>query len=157
MINSFKDEYSFLSNYYPCEIRFNGIVYDSAEAAYQAQKCKNPKDRLQFKGLCADDSKKLGRKVEIREDWEDVKEKIMYDIVEAKFYQNPELAQKLLATGNAYLMEGNYWRDQFWGVYPETGNVGEDGLNVLGQILMRVRANLKYREAYKDESDLYIG
>ena len=107
--------------------------------------------------MCADDSKKLGRKVIIRDDWEEVKEKIMYDIVEAKFYQNQELAQQLLATGNTYLMEGNYWKDQFWGVYPETGNVGEDGLNVLGQILMRVRANLKYREAYKDESDLYIG
>lgn len=33
MIDSFEGEYAFLSNYYPCEVIFGGIRYQSAEAA----------------------------------------------------------------------------------------------------------------------------
>lgn len=94
--------------------------------------------------------KKLGRKIILRPDWEDVKEEIMLDIVRQKFLQNNDLLIKLLNTGNAYLMEGNYWKDQFWGVCPETGIPGIDGLNVLGQILMRLRAEFKYYNAQKE-------
>ena len=148
-IAEFKDEYAFLSNFYECRMTYKGRVFESSEAAYHAEKCLNEADKDKFIGIGPDASKKLGRKIALRPDWEDVKEHIMLDIVREKFLQNPELAAKLVATGNAYLMEGNYWRDQFWGVYPETGNPGIDGLNVLGQILMRVRAELKTKQEVK--------
>lgn len=38
-----------------------------------------------------------------KKDWEAVKVKIMEELVRAKFTQNPDLADKLLATGDAHL------------------------------------------------------
>ena len=54
------------------------------------------------------EAKKLGRRVNLRKDWEAVKVKIMEEIVRAKFTQNPDLAEKLLATGDAYLEGGQH-------------------------------------------------
>ena len=55
------------------------------------------------------------------------------EIVEEKFRQNPKLAEMLLATEDAILIEGNTWGDKFWGV---CNGVGE---NNLGKVLMYVR------------------
>ena len=74
-----------------------------------------------------------------RADWEQVKYDIMEQIVRAKFTQNEELREKLHATGNSELIEGNTWGDTCWGVDLRTGR----GRNCLGQILMKVRAELK--------------
>lgn len=60
----------------------------------------------------------------------------MYEIVLAKFTQNPELLDKLKATGDAILIEGNYWHDTFWGVCEGKGK------NYLGKIIMKIRAEL---------------
>ena len=76
----------------------------------------------------------------LRDDWEAVKIQIMYQIVYAKFSQNPLLKQKLLDTGDAYLQEGNTWYDTFWGV---CNGVGQ---NNLGYILMRVREELRNKK-----------
>lgn len=46
-------------------------------------------------------------KVELRPDWEKVKNSIMYEIVRAKFEQNIGLRDRLLAAGDAELVEGN--------------------------------------------------
>lgn len=146
-IAEFKDEYAFLSNFYECEMTYKGRTFQSSEAAFHSEKCAVESDKDKFVGIAPDASKKLGRKIALRSDWNTVREHIMFDIVREKFLQNEDLAAKLLATGDSYLMEGNWWRDQFWGVYPETGIPGVDGLNVLGQILMRVRAELKYKES----------
>ena len=55
-----------------------------------------------------------------------------------KFNQNPELKRKLIATGDAVLVEENYWGDKFWGVCSKTG----EGENHLGIILMKTREDL---------------
>lgn len=73
----------------------------------------------------------------MRKDWEAVKVRIMEEIVRAKFTQNTELADKLLATGDAYLEEGNTWDDRIW------GTVNSSGANRLGVILMQIRAEIK--------------
>lgn len=144
-IQIFDGEHAFLSNFYECAVLYNNRMFSSSEAAFQSEKCIEEAEKDKFINLTPFASKKLGKKIQIRPDWEDVKEQIMYDIVYAKFSQNQDLKDKLLATDNTYLVEGNYWRDQFWGVCPENGNPGIDGLNVLGQILMRVRAELRYK------------
>lgn len=72
----------------------------------------------------------------LRDDWEEVKDDLMYRIVLAKFLQNPSLADALIKTGNAQLIEGNTWGDTYWGM---CDSVGE---NKLGEILMRVRDEL---------------
>ncbi len=137
MIDRFDEEYSFLSNFYPCKVSYKCHTFLSSEAAYQAQ--KDPNCIEDFINLSAKDSKHLGRKVNIRPDWEEVKLSIMEEIVRAKFEQNKDLAEKLIATCDEELIEGNYWHDCFWGV------CNGQGENHLGQILMQIRSELKVK------------
>ncbi len=92
--------------------------------------------------LPTSDAKRLGRHVELRPDWEDVKIAIMEEIVRTKFTQNEDLKAMLLATGDLVLEEGNAWGDTFWGVDAKT----REGQNHLGRILMRVREELRNKE-----------
>lgn len=136
MIGEFKGEFYFLSNFYESDVTYGGITYRNNEAAFQAQKTTNKFIRMKFHQLNPSDAKKLGRQVQLREDWEQIKDQVMYEICKAKFEQNPDLRAKLLETGDEILVEGNTWGDRIWGaVY----GVGE---NRLGRILMRVRSEL---------------
>jgi len=76
--------------------------------------------------------------LELREDWEDVKVNIMKEVVKSKFMSNPELRNKLIATGDAELVELNHWGDRTWGVCSKTNT----GKNLLGKILMEVRKEI---------------
>ena len=148
-IDKFSGEYEFLSNMYLCNVVYNGITYKCSEAAYQAQKC--PELAPRFSDLNGYVAKKLGRQVNIRPDWDEVKLRVMAEIVFQKFTQNKELAEKLLLTGDAELVEGNYWGDTYWGICTNRTYDGV-GTNYLGKILMCVRSILKmnsqqYREA----------
>ncbi|MGN0180803.1 MAG: NADAR family protein [Candidatus Ornithomonoglobus sp.] len=105
--NFHKDGYEFLSNFYEASITFNGLTYGNAEAAFQAQKVLDNEERMKFCRLTPNIAKKRGRKVQLRTDWEEIKLELMYEIVKSKFEQNPKLAQKLLATGEQGLVEGN--------------------------------------------------
>lgn len=117
MISSFRDEYFFLSNFYPVEIKLDGIVYPNAETAFQAQKTLDDEERHKFSMLKNPvQSKRLGRKVKLRDDWEEVKLDIMTEIVSQKFLQHPHLIEMLLQTSDEELVEGNKWDDRFWGV-----------------------------------------
>ena len=136
-IDSFSGDYDFLSNFYPCSVIYDGYIYPSSEAAFQAAKCIKRSERLIFTQLSPNEAKKLGRKVELREDWEGVKNKIMLEIVINKFVYNPKLAQKLLDTGETRLVEGNTWNDTYWGVCNGVGK------NHLGAILMEARSYLR--------------
>lgn len=138
-IDYFREEYDFLSNFYPTKVVFGGITYYNSEAAYQAQKCLHPEDRLQFALLSSDEAKRLGQKVERRSDWDYVKCGIMEQIVSAKFTQNPTLAQALLDTGEKPLKEGNHWKDLYWGIDLKSG----EGENHLGKILMALRDDFR--------------
>ena len=93
-IDYFRGEYEFLSNFYPTKVVFDGITYYNAESAYQAQKCFLQTDRLRFALLSADEAKRLGQKIEIRSDWDEIKYRVMEQVVYAKFAQNPVLIYK---------------------------------------------------------------
>jgi ribA/ribD-fused uncharacterized protein len=135
-ISGFVEGYRWLSNFHPCRVEWEGRVYGSAEAAYQSGKYPAP-ERDVFTGLDPDAAKKLTRtKPFDPAAWETRKERVMREIVWAKFSQNPELAAKLLATGDRILEETNWWGDTFWGVFK-----GE-GKNVLGHLLMETRGRL---------------
>lgn len=138
-IDSFFGDYSFLSNFHIALVTYNGLCYPSAEAAFQAQKCVTDKERKQFCKFSPSEAKYYGRMVNLRADWEDVKEHIMEDIVRAKFTQNQYLGDWLLDTGDAELIEGNNWGDTTWGVDIKT----KKGKNLLGKILMKIRDELK--------------
>lgn len=138
-IDSFREENFFLSNFYEAPVTYLGRTYLCNEAAFQAQKCMTEEEKEPFTKMRPAESKKAGRKVLLRPDWEQVKVGIMEEIVRAKFMQNEDLKQQLLATGDAELEEGNTWNDTFWGVHLKNGK----GQNHLGKILMKVRAELQ--------------
>jgi ribA/ribD-fused uncharacterized protein len=136
-ITCFDEEYRFLSNFYPARIKFEGSFYKSVEHAYQAAKCKNIEDRAKFReNIKASRAKTLGKKVDMRPDWESVKLSVMYDCVKYKFTHDFYCQKKLLETENRELIEGNDWGDVFWGVCDGKGH------NHLGKILMRVREEI---------------
>lgn len=132
-IKGFFGEYRWLSNFHESNVYFENLIYTSTENAYQAAKCVDAKQRLEFLGITPSQSKKLGRSVEVRSDWQDVKYDIMALVVFDKFYRNLELRALLVNTGSKYIEETNHWKDMYWGVY---NGVGE---NNLGKILMKVR------------------
>lgn len=135
LIKSFRDDYMFLSNFYECDIELDGLVYANAESAFQAYKTLDMEERKQFIDCKPGTSKKLGRKVKLRDDWEDIKCGVMFKVLYNKFTQNPELKQKLVDTYGYLLVEGNNWNDCYWGISNRTGN----GKNRLGMILMLLR------------------
>lgn len=137
MINNFRDEYAFLSNFFEAPVVFNGLQYKNNEAAFQSAKTRDLGIRMRFAKLDPSQAKAQGRALMLRPDWEQVKLQIMHQICYSKFTFNPELGEKLLATGNEYLEEGNTWGDTFW------GTVNGHGQNWLGKILMRVREELR--------------
>lgn len=136
-----KDEYGFLSNFYPAPTMFEGIIYPTSEHGYMAAKTEVRGERdLILACQTAKEAKELGRKVTLRANWENgLRDKFMLAIVFDKFWRNPKLAYSLLQTGNKYLEESNHWRDLHFGVDYKTG----EGQNMLGKILMGVRESLK--------------
>lgn len=143
-IDSFSGKYFFLSNFYKASVIYEGLTYPSSEAAYQAQKCIDPKDREAFTAMDPAEAKRIGQEVELRKDWNDVKVSIMTEIVRAKFDQHPDLTERLLATGDAFIEEGNDWGDRIW------GTVDGQGSNYMGIILMQVREDLGKNKYYND-------
>lgn len=143
MIKEFKNQYFFLSNFYECPVYYNKLVFCNAEAAFQAQKVIDEKEQYKFINLNASQARKLGKTIVLREDWEEVKDNIMYEIVKRKFTINKELQQKLIDTKDEELVEGNWWHDTYWGVDSKTGI----GKNKLGKILMKVREEVKSSNA----------
>ena len=137
MIDKFSGEYDFLSNFYQCRVAYEGLWYKNAEAAFQSAKTRMRELRKEFTDLLPSQAKWLGRRIKLREDWEQVKDEVMYQVVINKFAFNDNLKQKLLATGDAVLVEGNTWNDTYWGV------CDGKGLNKLGEILMKVREELR--------------
>ncbi|NFE94323.1 NADAR family protein [Clostridium botulinum] len=136
-ITQFRGEYFFLSSFYICRINYKGIIYNTAEAAFQSMKSKNIEERKEFVYLTPKEAKIKGNEVSLREDWEDIKEAVMYNICLCKFSQNDDLAKRLMETADAYLEQESSWNDKEWGT---VDGVGE---NKLGRILMKVREEIK--------------
>ncbi len=134
VIDSFEGDYHFLSNFYSFPITYEGYTFQNNEAAFQAAKC--PERMQDFCGLNPNEAKYLGLRVRLRPDWEEVKAQIMYEICKVKF-EDEELRQMLLDTGDAELICGNTWGDTIWGF------CDGEGENRLGKILMRIRTEAK--------------
>lgn len=133
-ITQFQGEYRWLSNFYQSQIELRGVVFPSAEAAYQASKVINCALDSVFCKLTPGQAKKVGKYVRMREDWDEVKFEIMDMVLRIKF-QDKDLRARLLATGDAELYEGNSWGDKLWGVDWQT----LEGENKLGKLLMKLR------------------
>ncbi len=134
-------------NYHPCKFEFGEKVYQNAESAFQAQKYKDQPDIMsKFEQTDGSAARQLASKYDmsqsLRQEWQSnsngkVKD-IMMHVLRAKFGQNPEFKEKLMATGNAYLVKHSAGisdpRETFWG----DGSNGQ-GNNVLGTCLVKLR------------------
>lgn len=129
----FRNQYAFLSNMYDCKIEMaighEAYIFRCAEAAFQAHKC--PERAHEFELMSGSEAKAAGRHVQLRPDWERIKDEVMKTVIEAKF-QNPELLKKLQSV-QGEICEDNTWRDTYWG---KCNGVGQ---NKLGKILMSIR------------------
>lgn len=145
MICEFENKYAFLSNFYASPFTHDGIMYPTNEHFFQAMKTLDIDER---KKIAAAETpglaKRMGRNVQLRSDWEKIKVDIMMLGLRLKF-KDPELAAKLIATGDEELVEGNWWCDQFWGSCNCSKHIRTPGRNVLGMLLMELRKELQYQ------------
>jgi ribA/ribD-fused uncharacterized protein len=142
-IERFDGSFAFLSNFYPSPITMPnwhpvaGFVAPTVEHAFQAAKTYDVAQAAAIMGASSPGvAKRMGRRVAIRPGWEEGRDVIMEALLRIKFAPGSSLAQQLLNTGSKTLVEGNTWGDRYWGV---CDGVGE---NRLGELLMRVRADL---------------
>lgn len=158
VIDQFRDgeqgAYRFLSNFYTWDDPHFGK--QSVEHWFQAFKAKEWDDQRRIlEAPTASKAKQLGRSVKMREDWPDVKVDIMYACLQAKFSKQP-FKSWLEDTRDAVLIEGNDWRDYYWGACRKPWKVEDSplnrewvgvdgrswyGKNMLGTLLMKVRDN----------------
>lgn len=147
MINCFDEEYAFLSNFFDSPITDGELWYPTVEHYFQAMKTLDPEKRqIIAEAPTPGKAKRLGRRVELRADWEQVKDQIMYEALQKKFF-NPLLKKMLLATGDERLEEGNHWHDNYWGVCYCYQCQDILAKNNLGKALMRLRAELRKDKA----------
>lgn len=136
-ILGFFGEYRFLSNYHLCTCLVYDIPFKSSEHAYMYQKSLDPEYQQRIiHAETPKDAKKIGSRVVLRPDWDYYRKTAMLIALQAKFRNIPE-REMLLATGDAYLEETNYWKDTYW------GKCDGVGLNNLGEMLMKIRDNLR--------------
>ena len=150
-----REEFRFLSHFYPSPIEIDGENWPTVEHFYQAQKSPLHAYRQAIReaetpgmakrlsagpgarGRAARSSWFVKNGKSPREDWDAVKLDIMRRADWAKFSQNPDLAELLLATADAELIEDSP-SDSFWG----TGADGS-GTNWAGRVLTEIRNRLK--------------
>ena len=135
---SVNDEYGEFSNFAAFPINIDNRRWPTSEHYFQAQKFKAKSHQEEIrKAKSPMIAARMGRdrKRKLRRDWESAKGNVMR--VMAKFTQHPELKRLLLETGDAKLIE-HTTNDSYWG----DGGDGS-GRNMLGQLLMEVRAALR--------------
>ena len=141
------------SQWYPSPFTIDGVKYNYAEQYMMAAKALLFKDHSSRKKIMKTNSpreqKALGRKVENFDQgkWNSVAREVVFKGNMAKFSQNADLKKELLSTGTKILVEASPY-DKVWGI----GLAADDpnalrpknwrGKNWLGQVLMRVRAEI---------------
>lgn len=139
-IHQFRGEFAFLSNFWWAPVHFDGLIFPTAEHAYQAAKTLDPTEREWIRTMRTPGiAKRAGRTVTLRPFWNDIRIAAMDVILHAKFF-DLELRRKLIATHPRRLIEGNYWGDTFWGCVAVDGKL--KGENHLGKLLMQLRKEL---------------
>ena len=144
IIDSFRGDYAFLSNYHPCEINFGGIIYPSIENAFQSAKAVDPSLLKLFAQDTPGKAKIRGNEIICRKDWNEIKVQLMKDLLGLKF-KDGVLKAKLLSTGTVELKEGNRWHDNFWGecTCEKCQVLHDEDSNTLGKLLMELRTEIR--------------
>lgn len=113
---------------------YQGIQYHTVENFYQAMKVHDLDRRAYIASLTPFNAKSEGRKLDLREDWEDVKMDVMSFALRHKFARATHWGD-MLEFSSGPIVEWNNWGDTFWGKDCFT----KQGENMLGKILMEIR------------------
>lgn len=139
----YEQEFYVLSNFSAFALEWEGRLFSTSEAAYHWEKFPGASQwSLRYSILNARSAHAAFQiaqdfKDQRRPDWNDVKVRIMREILRAKVRQHPYVLQKLMQTGNRELIEDS-WRDSEWGWGPN-----KDGKNLLGKLWMEIREELR--------------
>lgn len=154
VIDSFRGDYAFLSNFYPSPLSVSFSAFDgdrfllpTAEHMFQSAKIEfstlSSQEKFNWLRELANTSdpknaKYLGKSISIDvQAWNNASYRMMEQVLTYKFTIYSELRELLLQTGDATLIEGNTWGDKLW------GQVNGEGQNLLGKILMNIRDSVK--------------
>jgi len=133
-------KYGEFSNFAQFPIKLKGKLWKTTEHYFQAQKFSGSEYANKIrKATSPMKAAELGRtrKVKIRPNWDNMKDNVMYEALEAKFTQHKKLKELLLSTAEKILIEHTE-NDSYWG----DGGNGK-GKNRLGKLLMKLRTELK--------------
>jgi ribA/ribD-fused uncharacterized protein len=137
---SSNDEYGEFSNFSPNGINIEGLYYPTIEHYFQSQKFVDSKYSEKIRTVnTPKEASDLGksRDYKIKDNWDEIKDDVMFTGLKMKFETHPSLKDLLLSTGDLLLIENSPF-DNYWGI----GKTG-DGFNKLGIILMRIREIIK--------------
>lgn len=140
-----------LSNLYPRTIQLQQTYWPSVEHYYQAQRFSDPQTQAIIRqALTPAAARTLGKTctAQTRVNWSQTRNDVMYKALYAKFKQNKDLKQYLLATGEAEL-QYIALNDTYWG----TGANGR-GHNHLGQLLIKLRQKLRLIETLRAQAEI---
>eukprot|EP00755_Sulcionema_specki_P029718 Sspe_Gene.18251::Locus_6552_Transcript_1_1_Confidence_1.000_Length_8144::g.18251::m.18251 len=134
-------EWGELTSFYPSPFELRGRRWPSIEHYFQATKFEgHPAEHEIWEARTCDAAHQLGRtKGPLREDWAEVKDKVMLDALRAKFSQHEHSRKVLLSTGKRRLVFSDP-DDSYWGIGKT--RTGEPGLNMYGKLLEKVRDEL---------------
>lgn len=148
-IVAFRGKNAFLSNFAPSTVYIlvgtKWVKCPTVEHAYQASKTLDQHERLRIISCATPkDAKDRGNSVDVVSYWEEVKRVVMLELLRQKFSHVP-LQRALRDTGRAQLIEGNMHHDNYWGacMCAMCDEDGAEGENWLGQLLMRVRRDIR--------------
>lgn len=153
------EENGYLSNWYLSDFLYGNMKFTSAEQYMMYVKAVQFGDEYNMQRIMSTTDvakiKQYGREVKgyVNNIWASRRYKIMVDGLIAKFKSNPQLAEKLLATGNAILCECAV-KDRIWGIGlsmkdPNRFDMTKwRGQNLLGEVLMEVREILRTWKTY---------
>lgn len=141
------DEYGCFSNFSRHPIEADGKWYSTTEHYYQSKKATTPEDAEKVRmASTAKFSKQIAQKIPLRADWENVKQQVMFETLMMKVEQYPEIKDKLLATGDAQIIEDSPF-DYIWGC-----GADGSGQNLLGKLWMQVRMIVRAQSPPAGES-----
>jgi hypothetical protein len=151
-IDSFSGEYRWLSNFWYSPVPDGEVIWPTVEHGYQFYKLPNAEVTLHlvkymtvktfkrgdvpFLHAKPSEVKAWGQTIELRRNWDIIRDPVMARLTKIK-YKAPDMREKLLATDDAELIEGNTWGDTYWGVCNGVGK------NKLGKIIMAERHEIR--------------
>ena len=136
-----REPYGEFSNFFIATIVIDGKDYKTSEHYYQSKKFEGSDWEEHIRNqptarLAANEGRR--EDLPLRPDWDEVKEDVMYRVLQEKF-KVERFKNLLLVTGDEEIVEHSP-KDRYWGQY------NGEGLNRLGELLMKLRSEIKEKD-----------